>query len=752
MSLCFNGTAVAAIFACYNVGVMKMQLKRYLGSLVFVFLLCLSVALGATAGVLFVYNSDLPQVNSLEDYRPSLITEVYADDGQVIGSFALERRIVVSWDQIPQVVKDAVTSVEDQNFYEHWGIDLYGIARASIKNLMAGRVVEGGSTLTQQLSKNLFLTPEKSFRRKIQEAMLAIQIERYYTKQQILTLYCNLHFMGHGQYGFAAATEYYFDKQLKDLNIEEAALLAALPRSPINYDPVQHPERAVMRRNYAIDRMVAEKKITVAEGEEAKSHPIQLAPKKRPDELAPYFVEELRRYLERKYGTSAVHEGGLKVYSTLNVEMQKAANTAIRTGLRVYDKRHGWRGAERNLVNEGVTDLQSVELPDWKLPIRTNDIVPGVVIEVTRNGGTLKIGNYRALLTAQDVSWTGAKAVSEILQPGDVSLFMIRSMSSADRKVEVSLEQKPKVQGSFLAIEPKTGEIKAMVGGYDFDDSKFNRTTQSMRQTGSSFKPFVYTAAVDNGLRPDDTILDAPVNFGGYAPGNYDGKYEGVITIRRAFGDSRNIPAVKTLAKLGVQNLIPYIRRFGITSKIEPYLPIALGAADVTLQEMVSAYTTFPNDGVRVSPQMIRRVTDYDGAILEENDLGELHDVIPAETARIMVDLMQEPVKRGTATKAQELKRPVAGKTGTTNDFTGAWFIGYTPSLAAGTWIGFDEKVTLGDKETGGKAALPMWIDFMQQVYKDKPLEQFDTSSPLTTEVRQTAPPPSTEIAKRQAQ
>jgi len=725
---------------------MKMQLKRYLGSLLFVFLLSLAIAMGSATGVLFVYNSDLPQVTSLEDYRPSLITEVYADDGQVIGSFALERRIVVTWDQIPQVVKDAVISVEDQNFYEHWGIDFYGIARAGLKNLVAGRVVEGGSTLTQQLSKNLFLTPERSFRRKIQEAMLSIQIERFYTKQQILTLYCNLHFMGHGQYGFAAAAEYYFNKEIKDLNIEEAALLAALPRSPINYSPITHPDRALMRRNYAIDRMVAEKTITVAQGEEAKSHPIQLAPKKRPDELAPYFVEELRRYLERTYGTFAVHEGGLKVYSTLNVSMQRAANAAVGQGLRDYDKRHGWRGAERNLLNENeaVTDLSAVELPDWKLPIRTNDIVPGVVLDLTDTGATVKIGNYQAQLAPADIAWTHAKSASDILNRGDVVLFMIRSMSSADRKVEVTLEQKPKVQGALVAIEPKTGEIKAMVGGYDFDESKFNRATQALRQTGSSFKPFVYAAAVDNGLRPDDLIVDAPVSFGSYSPGNYDGKYKGTIPIRVAFAQSRNIPAVKTLAKLGVQNLIPYVRRFGITSKIEPVLPIALGAADVALLEMVSAYSTFPNDGVRVEPQLIRRVTDYDGNVLEEN-LSKLHDVIPAETARIMVDLMQEPVRGqgGTAVKAQELKRPVAGKTGTTNDFTDAWFIGYTPSLVAGVWVGFDEKVTLGDKETGGRSALPMWIELMQHVYKDKPVEQFETNPVLSTAAPEAAAPDS---------
>ena len=730
---------------------MKSQLKRYLGSLVFVFLLCLSIALGATAGVLFVYNSDLPQVNSLEDYHPSLITEVYSDDGQVIGSFALERRVIVTWDEIPQVVKDAITSVEDQNFFTHWGIDFYGIARAGLKDVMAGRVVEGGSTLTQQLSKNLFLTPERTFRRKIQEAMLAIQIERLYTKQQILTLYVNLHFMGHGQYGFAAAAEYYFGKELKDVNIEEAAMLAAIPRSPPNYSPIAHPDRALLRRNYAIDRMVAEKKITVAQGEDAKSHPIKIAEKQRRDEIAPYFVEELRRYLEKKYGTFAVHEGGLKVYSTLNVEMQKAANAAVRAGLREYDKRHGWRGADRNLLNEGVQDLASYELKDWKLPVRTNDIVPGVVLDLTKTGATVKIGSYFAQLTPQDIAWTKAMTATEILKPGDVALFQIRSMNPADKKVEVTLEQRPKVQGSFLAIEPKSGEIKAMVGGYDFDESKFNRSTQALRQTGSSFKPFVYTVAVDNGLRPEDTIVDAPVSFGNYSPGNYDGKYEGVITIRRALGDSRNIPAVKTLAKVGVQNLIPYVRRFGITSKIEPVLPIALGAADVTLIEMVSAYSTFPNDGVRVIPQMIRRVTDSEGNALEEN-FPELRDVIPAETARIMVDLMQEPVRGGTATKAQELKRPVAGKTGTTNDFTDAWFIGYTPSLTAGAWIGFDEKVTLGDKETGGKAALPIWMDFIREVYKDKPVETFNVASKESITAAPEAVRPPIQQAQKQPQ
>lgn len=717
---------------------MKRLLKRYLGSLVFFVLLCLSVALGASAGVLFVYNSDLPEVDSLEDYRPSLITEVYSDDRQIIGTFALERRIVVTWDEIPQVVRDAVVAVEDQNFYDHMGIDIYGIARAGLKNLMAGRVVEGGSTLTQQLSKNLFLmregVPEKSYRRKIQEAMLSIQIERNYTKQQILTLYCNLFFMGHGQYGFAAASDFYFGKKLKDLNIEEAALLAALPRSPINYSPINHPERAQMRRNYAIDRMVAEKKISADDGERAKKTKLPERPKVRQDELAPYFVEEMRQYLEDKYGTAAVHEGGLRVYSTLNVELQKAANAAVRQGLRDYDKRHGWRGVTRNVLDEGVTDLQQASLPDWKFPIQTNDIVPGVVLSTAGNSAVVKIAEYEAQLLPDDIAWTQHKAPREILKPGDVALFMVRSLNPVERKLSISLEQKPQAQAALVAIDSATGDVKALVGGSDFAESKFNRATQAFRQTGSVFKPFVYTAAVDQGMKPDDIIVDSPVNYGGYAPGNYDGRYEGPITVRRALAQSRNIPAVKTLASVGVENLIPYLRRFGITSKIDPYLPIALGAADLTLMEMTSAYTTFPNDGVRVVPKLILRVEEYDGKVRDEN-FPELRDVISVQTARTMVDLLQEPVRQGTATKLQELKRPVAGKTGTTNDFTDAWFMGFTPSLTMGVWIGFDEKVTLGDKETGGKAALPIWLNVMQKYYKDRPVEQFRTDAPVLTSV-----------------
>ncbi|HLQ75795.1 MAG TPA: PBP1A family penicillin-binding protein [Terriglobia bacterium] len=716
---------------------MKAQIKSYLGSLVFVVLLCLSMAFGATAGVLFVYASDLPQVHALEDQHSPVITKVYGDDdNSVIGTFAQEHRIVVTYDQIPPIMRSAIISVEDQNFYQHWGIDFLGIARASLKNLMAGRVVGGGSTLTQQLSKNLFLlksgTAERSITRKIQEAMLSIQIERNYTKDQILTMYSNEIFLGGGQYGFAAAAEYYFGKDLKDVTIEEAALLAALPRSPTNYSPILNPDRAKSRRDYAIDRMVAEGKVTVADGEQAKATEIKLAPKQRPDELAPYFVEEIRQYLDKTYGRSRYLEGGLKVYSTLNVPMQKVSNTAVRMGLREYDKRHGWRGVERNLIkDDGVKDIANYELPDWKLVIRPNDVVPGVVLKTSPGSATVRIAQFTAVLSPADVAWTGAKAAPDaLLKTGDVALFNVRSINTKDRKIEVMLDQVPKVQGALVAIAPQSGEIKAFVGGYDFDESKFDRATQAFRQTGSSFKPFVYTAAIDRGVIDlEDTIIDNPTSWGSYSPGNYDGKFEGKITIRHALGDSRNIPAVKILAMLDVDNLIPYIKRFGISSKIEPVLPIALGATDVTLLEMTSAYSTFPNDGVRVVPRYIRRITDYDGNVLEEN-LPELKDVISLQTARKMTDLLQEPVRDGTASKAKELKRPIAGKTGTTNDFTDAWFLGFTPSLTTGVWVGFDEKVTLGDKETGARAALPIWMDMMGQILKDRPIEQFATVSP----------------------
>ncbi len=713
---------------------MRFQIRRYFGSFLFATLLVLSITLGATGGVLFVYNSELPQVASLEDYRPDVITEVYGDDGQVIGSFALEHRVIMRPDQIPQVVKDAIISVEDKNFHEHWGLDFYGISRAALRNILAGRVVEGGSTITQVLSENLFLSHDRLWDLKIKEAMLSIQIERRYTKDEILTMYCNQIYLGHGMYGFAAASEFLFGKNIRDLEIEEAAMLAALPRGPANYSPILNPERALMRRNYAIDRMVAESKISVDEGEQAKQRPIRLNQERVPDQLAPYFVEELRQYLEETYGTFAVHEGGLRVYSTLNREMQLAAKSSLRRGLRTYDRRHGWRGVDTNLIEAGIEDLENYYLDDWKQPLRAGDLVSGIVLDSDSRSATVRLAEYTDSIGSREIAWTGKRAPASLLSRGDVALFQIQSINPAEKTIEVTLEQQPRIQGALVAIDQATGEVKAMVGGYDFGTSKFNRATQALRQTGSAFKPLLYAAALDYGLDPEQMIADEPTDFDGYTPGNYDGEFKGEISLRDALALSRNVPAVKVLAEIGFDVLIPIVTRFGITSVIQPYLPIALGATDISLIELTSAYSAFPNAGVRVAPRLINRVTDYDGDILEEN-FPELGDVLPAPTAGKMVELLEEVVLTGTATSAQSLGRPVAGKTGTTNDFTDGWFLGFTPSLTAGVWVGFDQKVTMGAAETGGRTALPIWIDFLEQVFEDQPVEEFQEAIPVLSQV-----------------
>jgi len=708
---------------------MRFEFRRYFVSVLFVFLLVLSIAVGAGAGFLFVYSSDLPQVESLEDYRPNVVTEVYGNDGQVIGTFALERRIIVEPSQIPEVLKDAIVSVEDQNFYSHWGLDVWGIARAAIKNVRAGRVVEGGSTITQQLSENLFLSPKRQWALKLQEALFAIQIERHYTKDEILTLYINQIYLGHGMYGFAAAAEYYFGKNLQDLAIEEAATLAALPRAPSTYSPLNDPDRSLMRRNYAIDRMVAEDKIAADQGEQAKQQPMRLNQSRQTDPLAPYFVEELRQYLEETYGTYAVHEGGLRVYSTLDSRLQAAAQDSVRRGLRASAKRHGWRGARTILITNGVEDLETHVLPGWSRPLRAGSLINGIVLDATETSATVRVAGYTDQIGRPEIAWTGASRPSEILEAGDVASFLIQSVDPAEKTIELELDQEPRVEGAMIVVDNDTGDILAMVGGYDFTRSQFNRSTQALRQTGSVFKPFLYTAALESGLRPEDTIDDSPVNFDGYSPTNYDGEYRGVITLRQALAGSRNVPAVRLLSQIGFDRLRPLLKRMGITAPIQPYLPIALGATDMTLIEVTSAYSTFPNHGIRVEPRMITRVTDYDGNVLEE-PFAEPHDVIPEDLAAEMVDLLQEVVRSGTATGAQVLGRPVGGKTGTTNDFTDAWFLGFTPSITAGVWVGFDEKVSLGNSETGGRAALPIWISFMKQAYEDTPVEEMEQFDP----------------------
>ncbi len=714
---------------CSAVFSIVIQGRSILAKIVFISLLLLSVGLGALAGLFIVYQSDLPQVQQLEDYRPNVITELYSDDGRIIGSFALERRIVIRYEQIPKWLKDAIVATEDQHFEEHWGVDFYGIARAVVKDLMTMKKAEGASTLTQQLSRLCFLTPEKSFKRKFQEILFSIQIERYYTKPQIITFYCNQVYLGHGTYGFEAAAEYYFNKTLKDLKLEEIALLAGLPRNHVYYSPINYPENARKRRDHVLDRMVIDRKIPAAVADAAKRTPIVLNVSPRQNNLAPYFAEELRKYLEQKYGSTEVHEKGLRVYTTLNIEMQQAANQVLKKGLEDFDKRHGWRGPLANILKQKTGTMESFEHEDWKKPPVSGDVVVGLVTAVKTKSAAVKFGRYTGFLTDQNIAWTGKKSLPAIVRVGDLALFKILSVDRLKQLVKVDLEQKPLVQGALVAIESATGDIKAMVGGYDFERSKFNRVTQAYRQTGSAFKPFVYTMALDQGMTAADTILDSPISFpsgqGEWSPQNYDHKFEGMITLRRALAQSRNVPAVKLLSKYGVAKGIEYVRKFGITSpNLSPYLPLALGSAEITLLEMTSAYTVFPNDGVRILPRSIKTVADYSGEIREENST-EVKEVISQATARAMVDLLRGVVEFGTAQKAKVLGRPVAGKTGTTNDYTDAWFIGFTPSLTCGVWVGYDQKKTLGKGEVGAKAALPIWIDFMQRITGNRPSEEF---------------------------
>jgi len=687
--------------------------RKYVGKVVFGLLVLLAALVGASVGLLLVYSTDLPQVEQLEHYRPSSTTDLYDDHGRVIGSFALQRRVVATYEDFPKVLRDALISVEDKDFEKHSGVNFWRILGAAYRDIMSAGKVQGASTLTMQLSRNLFLTPDRTFQRKMQEMLLAMQIERHFTKPQIFTLYANQIYLGHGVYGFEAASEYYFSKPARQLTLDEAALLAGLPKSPGYYSPINHPEHALRRRNLVINSMLEDGKITAAQAARAKDSGIQLMVEKDPNSLAPYFVEDIRRYLENKYGTDEVHQGGLRVYTSLDMSLQRAANQAVLDGLAAYERRHRWKARLPNAIAMGVP-LDKYRHPDWDNDLEVNGYVHALVIEVRRTFATIKFGDYIAAISQADAAWTGQK-IGNILSVGDVVYVKILSLGK-NGQAKVSLEQDSGVQGALLAINNASGEIKAMVGGRDFEESKFNRATQAMRQVGSSFKPYIYTAVMDRGGSPNDTILDAPTMFQSgstaYIPHNYDEKFEGNITLRRALLMSRNIPALKLADQLGMKTVLDYAHRFGITSNLPPYLPVALGAAEVTLLEQTSAYSVFPNDGVRIVPRYITKVTDYEGRILEE-DFPEVKDVVGERTARIMVSMLRDVVLHGTAIAASGMRYPVAGKTGTTNDFTDAWFVGFSPSMTCGVWVGFDEKKSLGAKETGARAALPIWINFM---------------------------------------
>jgi penicillin-binding protein 1A len=725
----------------------SLKLPRWLIA-IYAILVLFFVAGGTFLGVLLGYKFNLPEIQALEDYRPDVITDIYSDDSKVIGEFAVERRIIVTHEEIPANLQNAILAAEDDQFFHHSGINYFAIVRAAYKDLISMRRAEGASTITQQLARLLLLTPEKLWDRKIKEVLLAWEIESRYSKRQILTLYCNQHYMGHGAYGVAAAADAYFGKPLKDLTLEECALLAGLPRNPGLYSPRLHPQAAKARRNYILDRMVTVRMISPKVAAEAKARPLILKPRTRDAGVAPHFVEWVRQSLADRYSTEVIWRKGLRVYTTLNIEMQEAANKAIREGLRDYDKKHGWRGPISNILKLPSASLQTYAHADWRNLVRPGDIVVGLVENAAAPSVTVRIGKYRATVGPKEIAWTKAKSAAAILKPGDLAHFQIATLDETQNTATVLLEQSPEAQGALVTIHNATGEIKTMVGGYNFESSEFNRVTQAMRQVGSTFKPFLYSAALERGLQPDSMILDDPISFTDalgrvWSPVNYDGRFKGEITLRQALMESRNVPAIKVGSLIGIKNVLIMARRFGLSGPMEAYLPLSIGACEATPLEMAAAFTTFPNLGKQPEPYFIRKIEDYDH-VKKEETVPRLQKVLDPEIAQQMLGLLQDVVRGGTATAARSLQRPVGGKTGTTNDFTDAWFVGFTPTFTTAVWVGFDAKKSLGNKEAGSTVALPIWINYMQAILKDKPVDKFPvtevTDQISLTESHETTP------------
>ena len=688
-------------------------------------LIFLVISLGAAAGVFAGFLRDLPSLDGLEEYQPSIATTLYTDQDEPFASFYEQRRILLPLSKIPAHLKQAVLAVEDSRFYEHRGLSPRAIARAMIMNLLTRRKSQGGSTITQQLARALFLTPEKSFARKLKEALLAVEIEKKYPKDKILELYFNQVYFGHGAYGVEAAAQTYFKKSVGELTLAEAAMLAGLPSAPNRFSPIVDPARARRRRDHVLNRMVEQKIIARVQAEAASRTPFDETLFTRSRTIAPYFVEHVRQSLEETYGAYALYNSGLKVYTTLNLKMQRAAEEALVGGLRDLDKARGYRPRP-----ERATEVPRVRIGPYTP--RPGEILPGTVLKVKAKSLEVLLGRYRGEVPLESMKWTKIANFAEAFREGDSVLVQVLSVDERRKVADLALEQDPELEGALAALDPRDGAIKAMIGGYDFERSKFNRAVQARRQPGSAFKPFVYATAFDRGLTPSTIIEDSPISFhfrvGGkvvaWSPENYDRKFHGPTTLRRGLENSVNVVTVKLIEQVGVDPVIRMAHQMGIESELRREIALALGVSEVTPLELVSAYGVLANGGVRAEPFAIRKVTDSQGRILEEH-VAEPQEVIRPETAYVLVNVMKGVVERGTAARARVLKRPLAGKTGTTSEATDVWFIGFTPNLVAGVWVGYDVKKSLGPAETGGRLALPLWITFMQKILPDFPPEDF---------------------------
>jgi len=681
-----------------------------------------ALVLGIPAGFIFAHAVRVPLVKSLEDYQPAIITRIFDRNGLAFADYAIQKRIVVTKKDISPRLIQAIVATEDADFFHHGGINPKAILRAGLKDLIAGKKVEGASTLTQQLAKQVFLTPEKSFRRKVNEAFLAIDIEKNFTKDQIFELYANQVYLGHGAYGVEQASRLYFGKHAKDLNAPEAAMIAGLIRAPMYYSPITHMDHAVPRRNHVLHRMLEERYLNRAQYQQAMSAPIVLGTfKEEAPRVGAYFSEEIRQYIENnpKFGIENLYQRGLKVYSTLDLGMQQAAELALQRGLRAWDRRRGFRKPSRNLAGEGINPATYKD-PSWSNePYTTDKLYTAVVMDVEKSGVTARVNRDEIVLPPAAFKWTGHASMEGILRRGDVISLRLDEDSKTHARKWV-LDQLPQVQGAVVILDVKTGEVRALVGGYDFQVSKFNRAIQSRRQVGSSFKPFVYGAAFEKGLTPADTLFDAPIAIpvGNqiYAPKNYHGKYAGIVTIQRALELSINIPAVKTWMMVGADRIVDFAKRCGVTSDIPRYPSSALGSAGISPMEMVAAYNVFANNGVYVKPRLVRKIVDQTDRTLEE-DLPELSEATQPQIAYELAHMLRGTIDRGTGFDAHVLPPPLAGKTGTTNAYTDAWFIGFSPEYCIGVWTGYDDPSrSLGGGATGAAVALPIWIDIVKQI------------------------------------
>lgn len=697
------------------------------------------------AGVYQYYSSDLPRITTLEEYLPPVVTRFYSDDGRKIAEFYKERRFVIPLADMPDQLIKAFIAAEDSRFYQHKGIDFISIIRAFIKNLEAHAIVQGGSTITQQVAKSFFLTPERNYSRKIKEAILAYRIDKHFTKDEILYLYLNQIYLGHGSYGVEAAAQNYFGKAAKEMSLAECAVLAGLPRAPSRYSPTVHPDEARERQIYVLNRMVVEGFITNAQASEAMAVNIQV--QTRPawfSDSVPFYSEHVRQMIAEQYGTDRLYTGGLKVYTCVNIEMQKAARDAIDTGLRALDKRRGYRGPVDHLQEEDIEPF-SAKLKEEieKNGLHEDMFIRGVVVGIDGESGlaTVRLGDARGTINPEDMRWARrpdpetayGKAYlrnpGDVLHRGDVILVHVMQWQQDRNEWRLSLDQEPKAQSALLSLEVETGHVKAMAGGRDYSDSQFNRAVQARRQPGSAFKPIIYAAALDKGYTAATLIADTPIVYDDgqdspWKPNNYDRTFQGLTLFRDGLIHSRNVITVKILRDIGIDYVINYAHNLGISSPLERNLSLALGSTGVSLLELVQSYSVFANQGYKIPPVFITRIEDRDGKEIFRSD-PRPERAIEKSTAYIITHLMEEVVEEGTGQRVKALNRAVAGKTGTTNNLRDAWFVGFTPQYVAGVWVGFDQEKPLGNKETGAQAASPIWLDFMQEVLKDKPERVF---------------------------